>query len=164
MPRVYVVNHDSISDKPFDLGRDDLPYHDDIDEYDLRVQMTVFCCEEEDGAHTMYPSYALTPTHTRRVKTNFALMEFPAGAFENTPILAWVQVVSHAELQHTIGGLAPKCGDKMIHALNSAANTGATHLFSNRYDKQTLMPKCIHWVGKGWGDEWGDGDHRTVLL
>ena len=164
MARVYIVNNESIADEPFDCERTDLPHHDGIDEYDLRVRLTMYCEEhdEHDEPNTIYPSFEMTPTHTQRVKTHFALMEFPARAFEITPILAWVQIVSYAELQKTIGGIAPKCGEEMIQCLNEAAHVNATHLFSNRYDKTTLMPRCLHWLGKGWSDD--GGEVYTVVL
>ena len=155
MSRVYVVNHDNIAGEPFDPERDDLPYHEDIDEYDLRVRLTVYREAHHEAHHeatdespVIYPSCEPTPTHTRRTKVHFALTKFPAGAVEVAATLAWVQIVSYAELQHTIGGLAPDCGEEIIQLLNCTANTNATHLFSNRYDGQTLMPRCLHWVGK----------------
>jgi hypothetical protein len=170
MARVYIVDNDSVANKPFDYERTDLPYHDEIDEYDLRVRLALYCeVEEETEAtedfHTIYPWYRMTPTHTREVKTRFVLMEFPAEAVQEdgvcngsttNPIIAWVQIVSHKELRYTIGGVAPKCGDKIIRTLNRATNAHATHLFSNRYDETTLMPRCLHWLGKreSGGAEW----------
>ncbi len=168
MPRVSVVNHGDISDKPFDIERSDLPYHNDIDEYNLRVQLTMYC--EEDGdtvvdTHTIYPSYEQTPTHTHQLTVSFTLIEFPAGAVGTVPVIGWVQNVSYTELRHTIGGLTLKCGEEMILAMNRVANTDATHLFSNRYDEQTLMPRCLHFIGKEWGDV-GDAreEHNRMVV
>lgn len=162
MLQVYVVNHDEISGKPFDIDRTDLPYHQDIDEYNLRLRITVYCeeeCVDESGCdtHTIYPSYAPTPTHTHPLNVHFVLMEFPAGAVDIEPTPAWVQIVSYTELQHTIGRLSYECGENMIRLMNRVTNTDATQLFSNRYD-DTLLPKCLYCVGKS------GIDHRTVLL